>query len=490
MTKSLLNRNVVLWMVVTLQLMTSVFMMTSAGSNLRMDMEMRKDDKYTWAVKYINQTLQNDTKFRHHAYESTAYLVDTYGPRLMGSQNLEDALVYLKELIFSNGFVNVKLEKFNYTKKWTRGEEHLTLLAPRKRPQRIPMVGLGKSVGGNVTAEVVVINSFEEFDSPSALQRIYSKIVVLNPKWTNYSSTVEYRNKGPSLAAKFGARGVLVRSIAPKSIENPHAGILDYDERYAKIPAASISIESADMLDRMVKRGQRVVVNLYMEAKNEEGVFQSHNLVGELRGSKHPEEIILVGGHLDSWDVGPQTGTIDDAAGVMVCFEAVRLLINKGLTPLRTVRFVAWVGEEFGDQDSKGSLHYAKQHQSEMDNHIVAFESDLGTTDIFGFGYSGGAKGYNLVKMVSELFFREIGSNTLSRTGVMSDTSPMFTNHKVPAMKNLVTDTPDNEFYFTYDHSAGDTVNVLNPDDMDRNVASIASMFYILADVPWRLPRD
>jgi len=448
-------------------------------------------DTYSQVVGLLNNTITSNSIFKHHAYDQTAFLVDTYGPRLMGTINLELALEHMKNLMMSEGFENVKLEKLEFHSKWVRRQEYMILYSPRPVPTYIPMIGLGKSIGGNITAEVVMVRNFEEIEEKGKNRELENKIVFYNMKWTNYGETVQYRSKGPSLAAKYGAVGCIIRSIAPKSIENPHTGSLFYDENYPKIPAAAVSLETADMFDRMITRGQKVVINLYMEARFEEGLFSSHNVIGEITGTTNKEEIILIGGHIDSWDVGPQTGANDDAAGFMVCFEAVRMLIKLGLRPRRTIRFIAWTGEEQGDGETKGATAYVRMHEEEMKNHIVAFESDAGTTDIYGFGYSGGAKGFNLLNIISSMYLQDIGASTIRKDdGVMVDTQLMHDKYDIPVMRNLIKDTPDSEYYFTYHHSAGDSMNVLNPDDMDRNVAAIASLFYIIADVPWRLPRD
>jgi carboxypeptidase Q len=448
-------------------------------------------DAYSLIIEHLNQTISYNPIFKHHAYDQTAFLVDTFGPRLIGSKNLEYALEHMKNLLMSEGFENVKLEKVEFQKKWVRGEEHMILYSPRPVPTKVPMIGLGKSVGGNITAEVVMVRNFEELEEKGKNGELENKIVFINMKWINYGETVQSRTKGALLAAKYRGVGCVIRSVASKSIENPHTGTVYYDENYPKIPAAAVSLETADMLDRMITRGQKVVLNLYMEAHFEEGLFASHNVMGEITGTNHKEEIILLGGHIDSWDVGPQTGANDDAAGFMVCFEAVRMLVKLGLRPKRTIRFIAWTGEEQGDGDTNGASAYVRMHEDEMENHLVAFESDSGTTDIYGFGYSGGRKGFNLLKIISTMYLKDIGASTLSKNdGVMADTHLMHDKYNIPVMRNLIKDTPDSEYYFTYHHSSGDSMNVLNPDDMDRNVAAIASMFYLIAEVPWRLPRD
>ena len=236
-----------------------------------------------------------------------------------------------------DGFGNdAYLELVPNISKWVRNEEKLTLYSPRPIPTNIPLTGIGLSVGGNITGEVLVVKDFEELEEKSNM--VAGKIVLFNAKWVNYSKTVIYRTAGPSRAAKYGAIGCLVRSVTPFSIESPHTGALSYDKSYKKIPAACISIEDAEMFQRMFDRGQTISINLFMGARFE-GYTNSYNVIAELKGTEKPEEVILIGGHIDSWDVGPQTGANDDGGGFMVCYQALRTLKFLGLRPKRTIRY-------------------------------------------------------------------------------------------------------------------------------------------------------
>jgi len=445
-----------------------------------------KDKSYHEIVENIKSVVLNCPEFKSSAYNRVAYLVDTFGPRLWGSEQLKDATIFIRDELTKEGFENIKLEENKQSLHWIRGKERLTLYSPRKYPTNIPMVGLGKSVGGKVKNELVVINSFEELEKRK--NEVKDKIVLYNVKWTNYHETVKYRY-GPSKASKYGAKACIVRSISPKSIESPHTGVTYYDENFPKIPAAAISLESADMFQRMSDRGQKIILELEMEAHFEEEV-STHNIIGEIEGSDYPNEIVLLGGHIDSWDVGPQSGANDDAAGFMVCLEAVRLLLKLNLRPKRTIRFIAWSGEEFLDKNSGGPF-YVKYHSSQLNDHIIAFESDAGTTDILGWGFSGGKNGFELFsKIHKEYLSKKLDMDKLVYgDGKMVDTTPLFESG-IPVVRNLIKDTEDSEYYFTYHHSAGDSVSVLSKEDMDKNVISIASMFYIIADIPQRFPRN
>ena len=445
------------------------------------------EDNYNYVLSTINSTVNSNDSFKSASYDRLAYIVDSFGPRLWGSLNLEMAIDELYRIMLNEGFENARKELVPNITHWVRGEERLTLFSPRPSPTKIPMIGLGKSVGGNVTAEVIVIQDFDDLEAKSDL--IKGKIVLMNGKWVNYGACVKYRRQGPSLAAKYGAVGFLLRSIASKSLASPHTGTIDYDPNYNQIPAAAISLEDADMFDRMQARGQNITVNLYMEAKFLEPTH-SYNLVGEIVGSTYPEQIILIGGHIDSWDTGPQTGSNDDGGGFMVCLEAVRVLLKLGFRPKRTIRFIAWSGEEMGGPYT-GNQAYIRTHQSEMSNHILAFESDEGTKDIIGFGYTGGAKGYEIVNQIGNLYFKGLNaSKIMFGNGGNTDTKPLLDGFGIPTMNNQLDDTDDLEYYFTYHHSAGDSMNVMSPHDMDRNVIVIAGMMYIIADIPIAIPRD
>jgi len=385
-------------------------------------------------------------------------------------------------------FENPRFENVPNTTHWVRGKERLTLFSPRPIPTSLGMIGLGKSVGGNVTGEVIVFRSFEELEKNAAL--VKGKIVLFNQKWVDYHKTVKYRLYGASRASKYGAIGCLIRSITNKSIYSPHTGLIIYDEKYPKIPAAAITLEDADMFQRMQDRGQKIVVNLYMGAKFLPYTI-SNNVIGEIIGYEKPDEIVLMGGHLDSWDTGSQTGANDDGGGVIVCFEALRVLIKLGLRPRRTIRFIAWTGEEMGDVPNGATRYVENSKINGIENHIVAFESDLGTTDIYGFGYSGNNKGLKLVTEMAEKYLRDINASVIiNGKGEAADNGPLNEVYGVPVMTNLIKDTADQEFYFTYHHTAGDSMTMMSKEDLDRNVIAIASMMYIIADSKETLSRD
>jgi carboxypeptidase Q len=302
----------------------SLLLLVVAITNAK-ELSFLVDDKYSDAVKLIKDTITNNPGYKHYAWEQTALFVDIFGSRLWGSDNLELSIQYMKDLLIKESFENVRLEEFKMERKWTRGAEKMTLLSPRPVPANIPMIGLGLSVGGDITAEIVMIHDWDELEARAG--EVTAKIVFFNEKWVNYGTTVDYRANGASRAAKYGAVGVIIRSVTPVSYETPHTGMLRYDETYPKIPACAVSLETADMFARMISRGSKVEVRIQMEAKFEEGTV-SRNVIGEIIGSEFPNQVLLLGGHIDSWDVGPQTGANDDAGGFMTCFAAVRFLLK------------------------------------------------------------------------------------------------------------------------------------------------------------------
>jgi len=195
-----------------------------------------------------------------------------------------------------------------------------------------------------------------------------------------------------------------------------------------------------------------------------------------------------MGGHIDTWDTGSQTGSNDDGGGFITCYEAMRLVLKSGLRPKRTLRFIAWSGEEFNDHERSGYAAYLKAHLNELDKHIVAFEDDLGSTRLLGFGYIGDPEGKKVVEMIGKTYMGILNASIVNDAGEAVDTGPLY-EKGVPTMANVIEDTPDHEFYFTYHHSAGDSMTIMNPDDMDSNVVGLAAMMYILADLESTIPR-
>ncbi|HWO88190.1 MAG TPA: M20/M25/M40 family metallo-hydrolase [Gemmatimonadales bacterium] len=410
------------------------------------------------------------------AWGRIAELTDRFGPRLSGSESLERAIDWIMDQMRRDSLENVRGEPV-MVPRWVRGEESAELVSPRRA--RLAMLGLGGSVGtprGGITAEVMVVGSREELRRRAPEAR--GRIVLFDVPFTSYGATVQYRLNAAAWAAEVGAVAALIRSVASYSIRSPHTGAMRYDSGVTRqIPAAALSVEDAAMLHRMADRGERVVIRLVMGARTLPEV-PSRNVIGELVGRELPEEVVVMGGHIDSWDVG--TGAMDDAGGVVAAWEALRLLRRLGLRPRRTIRVVGWTNEENG---LRGATAYRDRYAAALDNHVLAIESDGGVFSPTGFGFSGSDSAFAIVTEIGSLLER-IGAGRITRGGGGADIGPIMARG-VPGMGLSV----DGSRYFWFHHSEGDTVDKLDPAEVARCVAALAVMAWVVAELPERLPR-
>jgi carboxypeptidase Q len=407
------------------------------------------------------------------AWDRLALIGDTFGNRLSGSQALEDAIQWAVAEMKKDGLDNVHAEPVKVPH-WVRGRESVELTSPR--PMSLVMLGLGNSIGTpaeGIEADVLVVRTFEELDA--AADRVKGRIVLYNAPFTNYGETVQFRSAGPSRAAAMGAVAALVRSVGPPGLRLPHTGALRYAEGAPQIPAAAITTEDADRLQRMQDRGTRVRVRLKMEAKFLPDA-DSFNVVGELRGREKPDEVVVVGGHFDSWDVG--TGSTDDGGGCVVTWEALRLMKKLNLRPRRTVRVVLWTNEENG---TRGALAYRDRYKDQLANHVLMLESDSGVFRPTGFGFSGSETARAKVKDIASLL-RGIQADRISASGEGADIGPSVQAGNIPAMS---LDVDGN--YFLIHHTQADTIDKIDPMDMSRAAAAIAVVAYVVAEMPERL---
>jgi carboxypeptidase Q len=412
------------------------------------------------------------------AYVRLGNLVDGFGNRLSGSASLEAAIDWILKEMKQDGLENVRGERV-MVPHWVRGEESAELIQPRRA--RLKMLGLGGSVAtptSGIAAPVLVVTSFDDLNQRAADAK--GKIVLWDVPFTEYRETVRYRVQGPSAAAKAGAVASLVRTIAPFSIGSPHTGMMKYDSTVAaRIPAAALSVEDAELIHRMSDRGQRVVLRLRMGARTLRDAA-SRNVVAELVGRERPDQVVVLGGHIDSWDVGQ--GAMDDGGGAVAAWEAVRLMKSLGLRPRRTVRVVLWTNEENG---GKGALAYRDAHADSLDRHVLAIESDNGVFRPHGFRFSGSADALAQVRQVSPLL-QPIGAGGVIREpeSPEADITPLV-ERGVPGMGLDV----ERSRYFWYHHSEGDTLDKLDPADLARCVAAMAVMAYVIADMPEQIAR-
>jgi carboxypeptidase Q len=409
------------------------------------------------------------------AYERLGTLCDTFGPRFSGSTNLESALNWILAAMKRDGLENVRGEEV-MVPHWVRGAESAEMLLPR--PHRLPMLGLGGSIATppeGVTAEALVVKSFADLKEHAA--EASGKIVVFNAPFVNYGDTVEYRVHGAVEAARVGAVASLVRSITPFSIQSPHTGAMDYSSTVPKIPNAAITVEDAEMMQRMQDRGQKIVVRLRMSAMNLPDA-PSRNVVAEVTGSEKPEEIVIVCGHIDSWDVGQ--GAMDDGGGAVAAWEALRLMHNLGLRPRRTVRVVLWVNEENG---LAGARAYEQRHKNELPRHVLAIESDRGTFQPLGFSFVGSDAGRREVEKLAAPLAR-IGANKIFSEGSEADVGQLERDG-VPTLALV----DDGRRYFWYHHTEADTLDKLDPGQLAACATAMAVMAWEAANAPVPIPR-
>lgn len=426
---------------------------------------------YKPAADRLIQTALADSS----AYERLGLLVDKFGHRLSGSRSLEQAIDWVLAEMKKDGLANARTEPVKVPH-WVRGNESVELISPRPLP--LSMLGLGGSIGtpkAGITAEVLVVSSFEELEARKAEAK--GKIVLFDAPYTTYGETGRYRRAGAVAGAKAGAVAILIRSVGPYGIQTPHTGSMTYDSAVTQIPAAALSMEHSMMLARMQKRGDKVTVRLKMDAKSLPDA-DSRNVMAEIVGSEFPDEVIVMGGHIDSWDVGQ--GAMDDAGGVVAAWEAVKLIQRLGLKPRRTIRVVGWTNEENG---FRGATTYAENQGAKVANHVLAIESDAGTFRPTGFGFTGSDSALRIIRSVAALL-QPIDADSITVGGGGADIAPLMRTG-VPGMGLEV----DGTRYFWYHHTNGDTLDKLDPADFARCVAAFAVMAYIVADLPERLPR-
>jgi carboxypeptidase Q len=409
------------------------------------------------------------------AYARLALLTDTFGPRFSGTLALERAIDWILDEMRKDGLENVRGERV-MVPVWVRGAESLEMVHPRRHAMRL--LGLGGSIGtprAGITAPVLVVGSFDDLRARGAEAR--GRIVVWDVPFTSYGQTVQYRSRGASEAARAGAVASLVRSVGPFGMQTPHTGAMRYDSAAPRIPAAAITMEDAMLLRRLQERGETPRLTLRMAARTLPDA-PSRNVVAEIVGSERPDEVVVLGGHIDSWDVG--TGAMDDAGGSVAAWEAVRLMRALGLRPKRTVRVVLWTNEENG---LAGGTAYRDAHRDELARHVLAIESDAGVFRPTGFGFTGSDSAFATVREVGSLLAR-IGADTVTRGGGGADIGPIMALG-VPGMGLAV----DGTRYFWYHHTDADTIDKLDPEEVARCVATLAVMAFVVADLDEPLPR-
>jgi carboxypeptidase Q len=424
-----------------------------------------------------------------YAYKQVAHLTENIGPRPVGSPQAQAAIEYVAEEMRKLG-LEVRLEPVQ-ARHWIRGAESAELVEyPGQAPgskQKVVLTALGgnhPTPAEGITADVVVANSFADLDRMGR-QNVAGKIVLFNVFYDKrkaatgyageaYDEAVIYRGFGARRAAALGAVAALVRSVGGADYRLPHTG----GSRESAIPAGAVTAEDADLISHLASQGNvRMHVVLTSQTAEEVSTF---NVVGDLKGSEHPEQVVIVSGHLDSWDLG--AGAIDDAAGVAVAMETAQLMQQLHLRPKRTLRVIAWIDEE---NLGRGHTEYARAHAGEMANHVAAMESDLGASHPLGFRAKISPEAVARLQPVLDVL-QPTGANLilLSSESPEADIDPLA-KQGVPAFGLL----QDGRTYFNYHHTAADTLDKIVPLELRENATAMAVMGYALASIPDPLPR-
>jgi len=442
-------------------------------------------------IKEMKQ-LQQAALESDYAYRQVAHLSNNIGHRLSGSPQAERAVQYVAAELRRLG-LKVELQKL-MVPHWVRGAESAALVEfpgqAANTVQKIVLTTLGGSIAtpvGGLTAEVVVVNDFDEL-AVLGPERVAGRIVLFNHAFDKqmaaqgqggqaYGKAVVYRSDGPSAAARLGAVAALIRSVGGAEYRLPHTGQTRYAKDAPRIPAAAVTAEDADLMAYLSRAG-RVRMHLTLTPQQLPDA-PSYNVIADIKGSEHPEQIVIVSGHLDSWDVG--TGALDDAVGVAVAMQVGQLVKQLGLRPRRTIRVIAWMNEENG---TVGGKTYAKEYASQMMNHFAAIESDLGAGHPLGFNVKAKPEALPLLAPVSTVL-QAIGAGLVQTTnGTGTDIEPM-------ADLGVPTFSPwqDSRTYFNYHHTDADTLDKVVPRELAENAAVMAVLAYALANLPEPLPR-
>ena len=428
-----------------------------------------------------------------YAYQQAAHLTDNIGPRLAGSPQAAAAVEYVAGELRKLG-LDVTLEPVSVPN-WIRGEERASLVSyPGQVPgtqQKIVVTALASvdnaTPAEGITAEIVVVNNFDEL-AAMPREKVAGKIVVFNERFDHqlaaagfglaaYGQAVAYREGGREAAARQGAVAALVRSAGGAEFRLPHTGETGHDPKLPSIPAAAVTAEDAELMARLAAQGP-VRLHLVMTPKLLPNVT-SYNVVADLKGSEHPEQVVIVSGHLDSWDLG--TGAIDDAAGVAVSMETAQLLKQLHLQPKRTIRIVAWMAEETGIFGGKA---YAKQHANDVADHFAAIETDLGAGHPVGINVGGDERILKLLQPVADVLATSGAGMLRSSDETGADIIPL-TVAGVPTFSPI----QDVRKYFDYHHTAADTLDKIDPRELRENAAVVAVLAYALATMDAKLPR-
>jgi carboxypeptidase Q len=455
---------------------------------------MMDGGKSAWTPEQIRtmERVRDAAMKDSYALDELRHLTENIGPRISGSPQAQQAVEYVASELRALG-AEVTLEKA-MVPHWIRGAERGELIAwPGQAPgttQKIVLTALGGSVATpseGLAAEVVVVDNWQQLRALPPGE-VKGKILLINHKFDKqlaaqgdglnaYVGSVVYRGGGPIAGAAAGAVAVLVRSVGGADFRLPHTGETQYAPDVPKIPAAAVTAEDADLLKDLTSQGP-VKLHLTLTPQSLPDA-QSYNVIADWKGTAHPEQVVVVSGHLDSWDLG--TGAIDDGAGVAVSMQTIHLLKDLGIHPKRTVRCIAWMSEEEG---SEGAATYMVDHKDSVSDHTGAIESDLGADHPTGIYYAGKSELGRWLRPVSQVL-DAIGAETLIGAPETGEDIAGLTEKGVPSFAPV----QDSRYYFNYHHTAADTFDKIDPKHLNENATVMAVLAYALADSAEPAPR-
>ncbi len=426
-------------------------------------------------IKRISDEILTNGK----AYENLRHLTKKIGARLAGSQGMVKSEQWGLKVMQESGADKAWMQEC-MVPHWVRGGKEIAVTtigaSDHKRLMPLDIIALGNSVGTGkkgITEEVLLVNSFDELEKRK--DEVKGKIVFYNYRFNDtyintflsYRDAGQYRGQGPSRAAKYGAKAVIVRSMSHAADNNPHTGATRYDSAYEKIPAVAIGLRDADWLSEQLQKGKlNVTLKTY-------GYFLpdtiGHNIIGELKGTEFPDEIITVGGHLDSWD--NCEGAHDDGAGVVQTMEILRAFKAIGYKPKRTIRFVLFANEENG---LRGGNKYADEAKAKNEKHIFAMESDAGGFTPRALGFSGNDEQFQRFLSWKELI-APYGCNEFVKGGGGADIGPLNRAFKTPTASL----NPDTQRYFDIHHARSDVFEAVNKRELELGAVNMAALIYL-----------
>jgi carboxypeptidase Q len=435
------------------------------------------------------QSIRDAALSSDYAWHQLAHLTENIGPRPSGSPQAQAASEYVAAELRKLG-LDVHLEEARVSH-WVRGEEKAELVEFPEQPQKVTQKIILTALSGGtatpsegITSDVIVVHSFDELKDLGR-DKVAGKIVLFNVRFDTrkaqaglafdaYGEAVIYRAKGGQAVAEAGGVAALVRSVGGAEYRVPHTGF----SFPAPVPAAAVVAEDADLIDHLASQG-RVRMHLTLTPQHLPDTT-GYNVVADIKGSEHPEQIVVVSGHLDSWDLG--RGAIDDGAGVVISMATAEILQRLHIRPRRTLRVIAWMDEENG---GGGHDAYGKSHAAEIANHIAAIESDAGAGHPLGFSAKLSPAAIASLRPVMSILL-PVGSTALRPTSVSpgSDIEPLV-DAGVPGLGII----QDGRKYFDYHHTPADTLDKVDPQELRENAAAMAVMGYALAAMPDPLPR-